>query len=370
MILTFKVKHEHDFSQQLQQAKLIAKFAIKNKDKLSSANVSHFGLKSAISNQILRKWGRGKTKKVSRVKLVVPGQSIRTDIISATIRISCLKLSFQYQFRYNFTKVNQIEIDNNFFYVSVEVPEQNLISPNGFLGIDRNTNGHCVVAACSKTNKVFMLGKRAKHIHTKYSKIRKKLQQLKKWGKLKTIKKRESNIVKDLNHKISKKVVKYAKDNNCGIKLEDLKGIRKTRKQAQSFKYTLNSWSYYQLQKFIEYKAKLLGIPVIYIEPAYTSQTCHKCGLLGKRNDKSFKCPHCGHTSHADVNAAWNISAWKLLAEPKSKHSRKLDSLRHSRNVYSQRLIQEGDCIKASTDTAQRATVLNVTDPKTPMALA
>src|SRR3972149_5206797 len=135
---------------------------------------------------------------------------------------------------------------------------------------------------------------------------------------------------KNINHKISKKIVNYAKNNKCGIKLEKLKGIRQTTKQAKSFKCSMNSWAYFQLEQFIEYKAQLAGVSVVYVDPAYTSQTCHKCRRLGNRNGKVFKCPHCGYTSHADVNASWNIS-------------------------YSEKLWVEGVCIQGNTDIPQGA---------------
>lgn len=365
MILTYKVRHHQDFSTQLRQAKQVAKFAIANRDKLSSKHVAHFGLKSAISNQILRKYGGNKKcKKISRVKLIVPNQSIKWD--DALIKVTCLKL--QIPFKKDCQKINQIEIDNEWCHVSVTIQDDDKIEAEGWLGIDRNTTGHCAVAACTKTSKVMMLGKQSQHIHKKYSATRRKLQVAKKLKKLKTIKRRESRIQKDLNHKISRKVVNYAKANNCGIKLEQLKGIRQRTRQAKSFRYSLNSWAYHQLQQFVEYKAQLAGVPVVYIEPAYTSKNCHKCGQLGKRNGKVFKCPHCGYASHADTNAAWNIAlSEKLWVEPKPERRYKSGSSR--REVYNPRLQQEEDCCNGSTDTPQLALPPSLSATKEPQLL-
>lgn len=308
MILTYKIKHGKDLSIELAKALQIAKFAIKTGAK-SSAEVKQFGLKSAISNQILRKYGRNKKiKRVLRVKLTVPGQSIKWDSKTRTIRVPCLRLELECLFD-GFNKINQVELSDKYAYVSVTVGEAEQRIPQAWLGIDRNTTGHCVVVACPDTGKVLKLGKKAQYIHIKYKNQRQHLQKNGRFGLIKKVKNRESRIVRDLNHKISRKVVDYALENSAGIVLEDLKGIRKTKKQAKSFKYSLNSWSFFQLGMFIEYKAKLLGIPVVKIDPRYTSQQCSKCGLLGNRTKKQFKCPVCGHVEDADVNAAFVIAS-------------------------------------------------------------
>ena len=117
-----------------------------------------------------------------------------------------------------------------------------------------------------------------------------------------------SNTTGDINHKVSRKIVDVAKESGKDIKLEDLTGIRSGKNQAKSFRYAKNSWSFYQLQQMIEYKAKLLGVEVAYVEPAYTSKTCSRCGHIGDRNGKSFKCHACGHVDHADSNAGFNIA--------------------------------------------------------------
>jgi len=303
MILTYKIKHNLNLSDELEKGRQVALFALKTKSR-SSKDVKHIGLKSAIANQILKKYASNKKlKKISSVKLTVPSQAIKFE--EGKIKIPCLKM--QVDFSKDVEKINQIELDDTYAYVSCTVKEEKQKECDRWIGIDLNTTGHCCVATNSKTGKVLKLGKQANHFHQKYKNIRKNLQKKRKHKAVKKIKNKESRIVKDLNHKISKKVVQEAKSNNAGIVLEDLKEIRKTAKTSKKFRYALNSWSFYQLRNFIEYKAKLHGVPVVKTDPKYTSQQCSKCGLLGERKGKIFKCS-CGHVENADVNASFVIS--------------------------------------------------------------
>lgn len=311
MILTYKIKHRQDYSEELKKARKVAEYAVMNKRNskvLTSKYVKHYGLKSIISNQILRKYGRNKNiKLVKNANLIIPNQGINLNKENRLIRIPSLKLELNYYFPNIFEKINQIEINIEYAFISVTIPEKEEYKPESYVGVDLNATGHVAVAANSKTGKVVKLGKKAQHVHKKYFNIRKSLQKQGKFKKLKQIKNRESMIIKDLNHKVSKKIVDFASKTKSGIRLEDLKGIRKT-KSTKSFRYSLNSWSFYQLRQMIEYKAKLIGIPVSYVDPHNTSKTCSKCGLIGKRDKKDFKCPFCGHVDNADVNAAFNIS--------------------------------------------------------------
>ncbi len=314
MILTYKVKHNYEFSKELEKARTIAEIAVDyHPQLLTTKDVKHIGLKSIIANQILRKYGRNKTiKNVRRVKLTLPNQGIRLNQAERRIRIPSLKVVFEYRFPNNFEKVNQIEIDNEYFYIVVTLKEKELFIPESFIGVDLNTTEHIAVAANPQTGKILKLGKKAEHIHKKYREIRRKLQRKGKYRKVKMIKDRESRIVRELNHQISRRIVDAAFTENCGIRLEDLSGIRQSVKATKSFRYSLHSWSFYQLKTMIEYKAKLLGVKVEYVNPAYTSQTCSRCGSLGKRQRKEFKCPCCGHVDHADVNAAFNIATTSI----------------------------------------------------------
>jgi putative transposase len=334
MILTYKIKHDKDFSTELNKAKQIAQFGINHKV-LSSKSVKQFGLKSMISNQILRKYVKNKKiKQIHKVNLIIPNQGIKVDKNKQTISIPCLKFSFGYQYLNDFNKINQIEINNQFIFISVSVNEKEQVVQENAIGVDLNTTGHAAVIANPQNGKVVKLGKKANHIHNKYKNIRKDLQKKSKYKKIKTIKNRESRIVKDLNHKMSKKIIQVAVESNSNINLEDLTGIRKTAKSRKSFKYALNSWSFYQLKQMIEYKARLRGVKIVKIDPRYTSKSCSRCGLLGNRNGKIFKCPHCGHVDHSDSNAGFNIAA-------------KSNTIGLS--------IVDRDAIEGSTDTRQKA---------------
>jgi putative transposase len=308
MILTYKIKHGRDFSDELRKAKKVANFAIQTRSR-SSKDVKHIGLKSMIANQILRKYSNDhRAKKAKNVKLAIPSQGIKVDRDIRTIYAPCLKLSLKYDFPDNFEKVNQIEVGEEYAYISVSISEPEITKPEAWIGIDRNTTGHIAVVADPETGKVLKLGKSALHVHQKYKNMRKRFQKKGKYGKVKQIMDRESRIVRDINHKVSRKIVDVAKETGKGIKLEDLTGIRNGKKQAKSFRYAKHSWSFYQLQQMIEYKAKLLGVEVAYVDPAYTSKSCSRCGQIGNRNGKVFKCPACGHVDHADSNAGFNIA--------------------------------------------------------------
>lgn len=58
------------------------------------------------------------------------------------------------------------------------------------------------------------------------------------------------------------------------------------------------------------------GIPVVYVEPEYTSQRCFKCGHTEKANRDwdRFLCKMCGYRAHADLNASRNIAAYTVPA--------------------------------------------------------
>ena len=127
---------------------------------------------------------------------------------------------------------------------------------------------------------------------------------------------KEARFRKAENHRISKAIVKHAKDTSRGIGVEDLKGLRERFPVwAKDARNRLSGWSFRQLVDFLTYKAALVGVPLVKVNPAYTSQTCSACGHCRRENRKSqakFLCVSCGMGMNADQNAALNIRARAL----------------------------------------------------------
>jgi IS605 OrfB family transposase len=200
--------------------------------------------------------------------------------------------------------------DNWYLYATCEVPEADEYTPGGFAGVDL---GIANIATTSDGD--VCSGKQINKVRHRNRHLRRRLQ--KKGTKsakrlLRTLSGREARHAKDVNHRISKQIVTEAQRTSRGLALEDLGGIRKRARLRKPQRVTLHSWSFAQLGDYIACKARRAGVPVVYVDPAYTSQGCSACGHVDKRNrpnQATFRCTSCGSAEHADVNAAGNISS-------------------------------------------------------------
>jgi IS605 OrfB family transposase len=128
---------------------------------------------------------------------------------------------------------------------------------------------------------------------------------------LKKRRRKEQRFVADINHRISKRIVAEAQRTGQGIAVEKLTGIRDRVRLRKPQRATLHTWAFAQLGEFLAYKAHVAGVVFVHVDPAHTSQTCHACRWVDKRNRRSqavFECGRCGFVGHADHNAAINIA--------------------------------------------------------------
>jgi len=155
----------------------------------------------------------------------------------------------------------------------------------------------------------FWSGAKIREIRGKYFHIRRNLQRKRRLDLVKRIGYKESRIVNQQLHIIAKEVVAYAKQfEKPVIVMEKLIGIRDDMNGSAELNRRLHSWSFRKLQRYIEYKANLEGIPVVYIDPRDTSRRCHRCGHVAHVNGREFRCPKCGLVYNRDLNAAINIA--------------------------------------------------------------
>ncbi|MEM2714844.1 MAG: transposase [Candidatus Bathyarchaeia archaeon] len=159
--------------------------------------------------------------------------------------------------------------------------EVDLTNPSDWIAIDINESN---ITAVSSNPHILRIENNLRTIHTTYFNIIRRIQKLKK-SKPKTaemlLKKysgRRRRKAKDECHKIAKRIVNFAKQHHMGIIMEDLKGIRRRINYTKSLNRRLHSWNFRRLHFYIEYKAKLERLPVVYVNPKHTSSLCPICG--------------------------------------------------------------------------------------------
>jgi putative transposase len=189
--------------------------------------------------------------------------------------------------------------------VALEVPEAMPYEPGGFVGVDLD-----VVNIATTSVGYRGAGRKLNRYRRRQLALRAKLQ--KKGTKsarrlLRQQARKESRRATDINHCIAKTIVAEAERTGRGIALEELKGIRDRVRLRKPQRATLHSWAFAQLGDFIVYKARRVGVPVIFVNPAYSSQECAECGHTSRHNRVSqalFTCRSCGVVAHADRNAS------------------------------------------------------------------
>jgi putative transposase len=199
---------------------------------------------------------------------------------------------------------------NWFLYATIEAPEAPLQQPlNGFVGVDLG-----IVNIATTSDGQCAAGTRLTRYRKRQQRLRARLQAKKTSSARRLLKKRrrkEARFAADVNHQISKRIVAEAQRTGRGIAVEQLTGIRERVRLRKPQRAALHSWAFAQLGSFMAYKAKQAGVAFVEVDPAYTSQTCHACGWVDKRNRRSqaeFECGRCRFVGHADHNAAINIA--------------------------------------------------------------
>lgn len=193
--------------------------------------------------------------------------------------------------------------------------ELDIAKPTHVVGIDRGLR--FIISTYDEKGKTgFVSGKDIMAKRQKFADVRAELQSKgTKSAKraLKRLSGRENRWMSDVNHQISKTLVQTYGAGTLFV-LEDLTGVsfsdENLAKDSKSNR-DLRSWTFYQLEQFLTYKAHEAGSEVIKVSAGYTSQRCPKCGRIHKenRNHKTHEyiCDSCGYRSNDDRVGAMNI---------------------------------------------------------------
>src|SRR5713226_6610612 len=202
------------------------------------------------------------------------------------------------------------------------------VEPLGSVGIDVNER-NVTTSETSGSTKVFDTSEVAE-IKERYRVIRAKIggktrrdnrigQKLyAKYGR------RERNRTTQRLHVVTRAIVAEASAKRFGIVMEKLKGIRRLYRrgngQGTLYRGRMNSWTFREIQRQIEYKARWEGVPVTYVNPRGTSRNCPDCGSpLLELEGRRLVCPSCKQIGDRDVIASRNIMA---CAVPQARPSR------------------------------------------------
>ena len=197
--------------------------------------------------------------------------------------------------------------------VTYDIEESNLSDICNVVGIDRGMN-FVVATYDSKHKSGFVRGKAMKQKRAHYSKLRKELQMRRTPSarrRMKAIGQRENRWMQDINHQVSKALVESNPKHTLFV-LEDLSGIRNATERVKTKdRYVAVSWSFYDLEQKLIYKAKQNQSTVIKVDPRYTSQCCPICGHTEKANRNKkihlFCCKNCRYQSNDDRIGAMNL---------------------------------------------------------------
>ncbi|MCQ2071440.1 MAG: transposase, partial [archaeon] len=88
------------------------------------------------------------------------------------------------------------------------------------------------------------------------------------------------------------------------LKVTDINNLDNNHKTHRTFSDARPG----EFRRMLGYKAAEAGAKIIYVDPAYTSQTCSRCGeRTDPGSSELFICSHCGHSLDRDLNASRNI---------------------------------------------------------------
>lgn len=193
-------------------------------------------------------------------------------------------------------------------------PDYEIEQTRHVVGVDRGLR-QIVTCYDEKGKTFFHNGKTIARKRQHYKELRRHLQMTNTRNSKRRIRKigqRENRWMSDYNHCLSKTLVNHYGADTLFV-LEDLTDVTfdTVYSRKKENRYEHHSWSFYDLEQKLKYKAHQNGSEVVEVDAHYTSQRCPKCGRILKENRDHrlhmYICDRCGYRSNDDRIAAMNI---------------------------------------------------------------
>lgn len=290
------------------------------RDRLKSSSKHWKELPCVVAKSLITKYQRNlRCKKISRIVIPVCGdKGKQIKLESSGIRIPALfgkSVLPVVWLKQPIGFVRSVEFYKRagrwFGSICINIARLSPINPTGVVGLDRNSVGNIAVMADHNTGKVLKFGICPARTKVAMRGRRKNLQKAGKFRLLSKLRHKQRRRMTHENHRASKSVVDYAAKHCRAVAIENLKSVSSSDSAIRCYSEK-NQWAYAQLGTFLHYKCALRGVPIIEVDPAWTSQTCSRCGSRHKPIGKLFSCSNCGRTAHRDVNAAFVIAQRSL----------------------------------------------------------
>ncbi len=188
--------------------------------------------------------------------------------------------------------------------VFVEKEEPKLLQSKGFLGVDVGIN-HDVARSDG------YLGPSAREILN--SSKEKRAERQRQGHKFKS---QKSALKQQLDIDVNRSIARCLRD-SLSLVVENPKILSNLKSRG------LALWAKCYFANRATIRAREEGIRVIYVNPAYSSQTCSKCGVIDRwsRVKQAFRCTACGYVAHADLNAACILAQRASVCSIKTRKS-------------------------------------------------
>ena len=135
----------------------------------------------------------------------------------------------------------------------------------------------------------------------------------KRWCRLRRAKRKlldkTNNQIRDCNHKITRAFVNWAIAHKISkVYVGDVEGVQRNtrKKKCKHTRQKLSRWNFGKHLEYLKYKLEAVGIELVKISEAYSTQTCPHCGKRRKCSSRNYRCS-CGYSAHRDIHGARNI---------------------------------------------------------------